>query len=1032
MNRIIITATTIFAGLHCAAATTWYVTKSGKDTNSGKSESAAFLTIQKAIGSSVGGDVIIVGDGTYSPITSANKSVTIQSKNGASKTIVDGGGTARCATLGTAVSDRNTVLKGFTLQNGRAESNLGGGGSFGGTLINCIIKNNKAGHKTYTNYGDGGGSRGGRLYQCLITGNSMIGDTTAYHSGGGVADSTLYNCVIANNQSLASQCSIAGAYKCTLYNCIIADNRASNYMTVQGCSLENCCLPALDADEKGNTIRNCIIGAPKFLDSQNANYKLLSGSPCIDKGNSAYASESLDFQGKSRIVGVSVDIGAYEWYSGSSGLTLDVDGSGPFNKTWYVTKSGKDTNAGTSESAAFLTIQKAVDTAAAGDRIIVGDGTYAPISTANKKLRIESKNGASKTIIDGGGNARCATLGSAVTHRNTVLKGFALQKGYLRDSLGGGGSFGGTLINCIVRNNSIAYGDGGGVRGGWLYQCVVIGNSLKYPSNDDKYIRGAGAAEARLINCVVANNSAEGNYHFSVGGAYRCELDNSIVSGNRAYNSTVELSGCTAVSSCIPAADATANGNVATACVLGSPMFVDLQNGNYHLLAGSPCIDAGAAAYVKGTTDLDGRTRSVGGTVDIGAYEWYSGASGLSLDVDGTGTYGKTWYVTKSGKDTNAGTSESAAFLTIQKAVDTAAAGDRIIVGDGTYAPISTANKKLRIESKNGASKTIIDGGGNARCATLGSAVTHRNTVLKGFALQKGYLRDSLGGGGSFGGTLINCIVRNNSIAYGDGGGVRGGWLYQCVVIGNSLKYPSNDDKYIRGAGAAEARLINCVVANNSAEGNYHFSVGGAYRCELDNSIVSGNRAYNSTVELSGCTAVSSCIPAADATANGNVATACVLGSPMFVDQTTGNYRLKDESQCIDAGQNVYSLGSIDYYGGKRVCNRSVDIGIHEKQVADGSVSVISNPRYPWNGKVDLKFTIDGTSGTKYDTSFTAKDVAGGTNLTMKTLYKSNGTAANAAKEQLLPGTYNWVWDATADLGEGTVLERVVISISVQ
>ena len=80
------------------------------------------------------------------------------------------------------------------------------------------------------------------------------------------------------------------------------------------------------------------------------------------------------------------------------------------------------------------------------------------------------------------------------------------------------------------------------------------------------------------------------------------------------------------------------------------------------------------------------------------------------------------------------------------------------------------------------------------------------------------------------------------------------------------------------------------------------------------------------------------------------------------------------------------------------------------------SISITATPRYPWNGKVDLKFTIDGTSGTKYDTSFTAKDVAGGTNLTMKTLYKSDGTAANVAKEQLLPGTYNWVWDATADL----------------
>lgn len=64
------------------------------------------------------------------------------------------------------------------------------------------------------------------------------------------------------------------------------------------------------------------------------------------------------------------------------------------------------------------------------------------------------------------------------------------------------------------------------------------------------------------------------------------------------------------------------------------------------------------------------------------------------------------------------------------------------------------------------------------------------------------------------------------------------------------------------------------------------------------------------------------------------------------------------------------------------------------------SISITATPRYPWNGKVDLKFTIDGTSGTKYDTSFTAKDVTGGTNLTMKTLYKSNGTAANVGKEQ--------------------------------
>lgn len=56
--------------------------------------------------------------------------------------------------------------------------------------------------------------------------------------------------------------------------------------------------------------------------------------------------------------------------------------------------------------------------------------------------------------------------------------------------------------------------------------------------------------------------------------------------------------------------------------------------------------------------------------------------------------------------------------------------------------------------------------------------------------------------------------------------------------------------------------------------------------------------------------------------------------------------------------------------------------------------------RYPWNDLVDLNFTITGTSGIKYDTSFTAKDVVGGTNITMKTIRKFDGSAVNVPKEQ--------------------------------
>ena len=94
---------------------------------------------------------------------------------------------------------------------------------------------------------------------------------------------------------------------------------------------------------------------------------------------------------------------------------------------------------------------------------------------------------------------------------------------------------------------------------------------------------------------------------------------------------------------------------------------------------------------------------------------------------------------------------------------------------------------------------------------------------------------------------------------------------------------------------------------------------------------------------------------------------------------------------------------------------------------AEPSISVEARQRYPWNGLVDLKFTITGESGTKYDTSFVAKDMVGGTNIAMKTIRKSNGVAAEE-KEKLLPGTYNWVWDAAADLPKDFKCERMTVT----
>jgi len=63
---------------------------------------------------------------------------------------------------------------------------------------------------------------------------------------------------------------------------------------------------------------------------------------------------------------------------------------------------------------------------------------------------------------------------------------------------------------------------------------------------------------------------------------------------------------------CVPVA--VGQGNITNA-----PLFVKVGAGNLHLQSNSPCINAGNNAYVTTTTDLDGRLRIVGGTVDMGA-----------------------------------------------------------------------------------------------------------------------------------------------------------------------------------------------------------------------------------------------------------------------------------------------------------------------------------------------------------------------------------------------------------------------------
>ncbi|MCH8005018.1 MAG: hypothetical protein IH888_02170 [Planctomycetes bacterium] len=327
------------------------------------------------------------------------------------------------------------------------------------------------------------------------------------------------------------------------------------------------------------------------------------------------------------------------------------------------------------------TIQAGVDAAVDGDEVVVADGVYTgagnrTINTGTKLITVRSAGGPGACVID------CEAQDYAfVVSGGARVEGFTVRNGQ--------GTFGGamfidgdaTVVDCVFEQCTA---DGGGalfVLGSspTIIGCTFVGNRAQV--NDGGALYNLYGSPV-LVDCLMVDNSAA-----QLGGAIFSDLAflslvNCTLSGNAAFGGgaicnyagvEMGLSNCivwnnhadTGEGFSVQILSTSSTENIDYTCVQdiggavqgqgnidADPLFVDPANGDYHLQANSPLIDAGHNWAIAGIadTDLDGNPRfaddpatvdtgcGVPIIVDMGAYEFQGSPATVKLgDIDGDG-----------------------------------------------------------------------------------------------------------------------------------------------------------------------------------------------------------------------------------------------------------------------------------------------------------------------------------------------------------------------------------------------------------
>jgi len=203
------------------------------------------------------------------------------------------------------------------------------------------------------------------------------------------------------------------------------------------------------------------------------------------------------------------------------------------------------------------------------------------------------------------------------------------------------------ITGCTITANSAQVGGGGIYITGSspaIENCVISGNFA--PRGGAIYSHNAG--QPTIVNCTISANAAS----VFAGGIYcynssNLDITNCILWSDTAASASeimvaagaptsVQISYCNIqglTENVVCDSASTVNwgqGNINLDPLFTSPGSLDAlrvyTQGDYHLLAGSPCIDAGDPAFTADpdATDIDGNPRISGAKVDMGADEFQS------------------------------------------------------------------------------------------------------------------------------------------------------------------------------------------------------------------------------------------------------------------------------------------------------------------------------------------------------------------------------------------------------------------------